>query len=195
MSAGTTTGCTLGRMLKQSRLSRGLSLQTVASNAGITPMYLSLIERNACGPPIDEKLQSLAEVFGEQHVETFFAKAGRVTPRVVNTILRHPTQWSELIEAAKDFDADHLAGLKSFVLLHQGAGKSYLGKFLAKYVADLSLADEKAQRKRPAKDKAGLQRDTKERSTTPKEARVSSVRRAKRVRNAPGFLPGQAGHP
>lgn len=195
MSAGTTTGCTLGRMLKQSRLSRGLSLQTVASNAGITPMYLSLIERNACSPPRDEKLQRLAEVFGEQHVETFFAKAGRVTPRVVNTILRHPTQWSELIEAAKDFDADRLAALKSLVLLHQGAGKSHLGKFLAKYVADLSVADEKSQRKRPTKDEAGIQRHKKERAATPKEARVSSVRRAKRVRNAPGFLPGQAGHP
>jgi transcriptional regulator with XRE-family HTH domain len=104
---------TLGASLKQHRVSKGLSVRAAATNAGITPMYLSLLERNACGPPSDEKLQSLAEALGEPHVENFFAKAGRVTPRVVNTILRHPTSWSEFIEAAKGLDADHLAGLKA----------------------------------------------------------------------------------
>ena len=77
MSAGTTTECTLGEMLRDSRLNSGLSLRTAATTAGITPMYLSLIERDACGPPSDEKLQSLADALGEPHAENFFAKAGR----------------------------------------------------------------------------------------------------------------------
>ena len=195
MNAGTTAECTLGGMLKQSRLNRGLKLRGVAFDAGISPMYLSLLERDACGPPSDEKLQSLAGVLFEQKVAELFAKAGRVTPVVTNTILRHPTEWSEVIAAAKDFNADHLAGLKSLVLLYQGAGKSHLGKFLAKYVADLSVADEKPQRKRQTKDKAGIQRHKKERAATAKRTPVSSVRRGKRVRNAPGFLPGQARRP
>jgi hypothetical protein len=146
-------------------------------------MYLSLLERDECGPPSDEKLLRLSEALGEPHAENFFAKAGRVTPQVVNTILRHPTQWSELIAAAKDLDADHLAGLKKYIVLHKGSGKTDTAKFMAKFIADLSVADEKSQKKRPAKDKAGLQRDTKERAATPQRARV--VRRAKRVRNAP----------
>src|ERR1017187_2628566 len=125
MSAGTTTECTLGEMLRESRLNSGLSGRKAAKDAGITPMYLSLLERDACGPPSDEKLQSLAAVLGEPHAENFFAKAGRVTLQVVKTILRHPTPWTEFISAAKDLDADHLAGFKSFaVLLHQGAGKT-----------------------------------------------------------------------
>jgi hypothetical protein len=158
-------------------------------------MYLSLLERNACGPPSDEKLQSLAAVLGEPHAENFFAKAGRVTPQVAKTILRHPTPWTEVISAAKDLDADHLAGLKSFaVLLHQGAGKSYLMEFLKKFMSDLSVADEKSQRKQPSKGKAGLQRGTKDRATTTK-ARVSSVRRVKGASHAPRLLPGQAGRP
>ena len=178
MSAGTTTECTLGEMLREGRLSRGLSGREAAKIAGITPMYLSLLERDACGPPSDEKLQSLAAVLGEPHAENFFAKAGRVTPQVVKTILRHPTPWTEFISAAKDLDADHLAGLKSFaVLLHQGAGKTDTAKFMAKFVADLS--------KSTSKVKAGLRHDTKERAATPKKARVRSVRRVKRVRNAP----------
>jgi hypothetical protein len=158
-------------------------------------MYLSLLERDACGPPSDEKLQSLARVLFEQGVAELFAKAGRVTPVVTNTILRHPTEWSELITAAKDFDADHLAGLKKYIVLHKGSGKTDTAKFMAQLMADLLVADKKAQRKPSAKDKAGLQRGTKERATTPKEARAGSVRRAKRVRNAPGFPLGQAGPP
>jgi transcriptional regulator with XRE-family HTH domain len=102
---------TLGASLKQHRVSRGLSVRAAAAKAGIAPMYLSLIERDACGPPSDEKLQSLAEVLGEQHVETLFAKAGRVTPLVVDTILRHPTEWSELIEAGKNLDGKQLDAL------------------------------------------------------------------------------------
>jgi transcriptional regulator with XRE-family HTH domain len=123
---------TLGASLKQHRVSRGLSVRAAATQAGIAPMYLSLLERNACGPPSDEKLQSLAEVLGEQHVETLFAKAGRVTPQVVSTILRHPTQWSELIEAAKNLDADHLAGLKTIV--DQAAGSGQFPLFAAKLI-------------------------------------------------------------
>jgi len=51
-----------------------------------------LLERDACGPPSDEKLQALAEALGEPHAENLFAKADRVTPRVVNIILQHPTE-------------------------------------------------------------------------------------------------------
>jgi transcriptional regulator with XRE-family HTH domain len=107
---------TLGASLKQHRVSRGLSVRTAATLAGIAPMYLSLLERDACGPPSDEKLQRLAEVLGEQHAETLFAKAGRVTPQVANTILRHPTQWSQLIEAGKNLDAEPLDLLKEIIL-------------------------------------------------------------------------------
>jgi transcriptional regulator with XRE-family HTH domain len=102
---------TLGASLKQHRLSKGLSVRTAATQAGIAPMYLSLLERDACGPPSDEKLQRLADVLGEQHVETLFAKAGRVTPQVVSTILRHPTEWSEFIEAGKNLDGKQLEAL------------------------------------------------------------------------------------
>jgi transcriptional regulator with XRE-family HTH domain len=102
---------TLGASLRQHRVSRGLSVRAAAAKAGIAPMYLSLLERDACGPPSDEKLQSLAEVLGEPHAERLFAKAGRVTPRVVSTILRHPTEWSELIEAWKNLDGKQLKSL------------------------------------------------------------------------------------
>jgi transcriptional regulator with XRE-family HTH domain len=106
---------TLGILLRQSRLSRGLSLRKVAFSAGFTPMYLSLLERDACGPPSDEKLEALTLALGEPHSEIFFAKAGRVHPRVVDIVLQHPSEWTELLEAGKDLDSDHIESLKTIV--------------------------------------------------------------------------------
>ena len=63
---------------------------------------------------------ALAEALGEPHAENLFAKADRVTPRVVNIILQHPTEWSELLEAAKDLRADHIENLKGTILVIPG---------------------------------------------------------------------------
>jgi transcriptional regulator with XRE-family HTH domain len=115
---------TLGILLRQSRLSRGLSLRKVAFSAGFTPMYLSLLERDACGPPSDEKLQALTEALGEPHSEIFFAKAGRVHPRAVDIILQHPSEWTELLEAGKDLDSDHIESLKTIVNGTPGVAKT-----------------------------------------------------------------------
>jgi transcriptional regulator with XRE-family HTH domain len=127
---------TFGAMLRKVRLTQRLSLRAAAAKAGISPMYLSLLERDACGPPSDEKLQSLAEVLGEQHVETLFAKAGRVTPQVAKTILRHPTEWSELIEAGKNLDCKGINALTEAIFWARAraqvrAAEAFLDKEMA----------------------------------------------------------------
>jgi transcriptional regulator with XRE-family HTH domain len=99
-------------------------LRKVAFSAGFTPMYLSLLERDACGPPSDEKLQALTEALGEPHSEIFFAKAGRVHPRAVDIILQHPSEWTELLEAGKDLDSDHIESLKTIVNGIPGVAKT-----------------------------------------------------------------------
>jgi transcriptional regulator with XRE-family HTH domain len=116
--------CSLGSMLRRARIKQKLTLRQVASNAGISPMYLSLLERDACGAPSDEKLQALADALGESHSEIFFAKAGRVHPRVARIILQYPTQWTQLLEAGKDLDSDHIASLKTIVDGTPGVGKT-----------------------------------------------------------------------
>jgi transcriptional regulator with XRE-family HTH domain len=106
---------TLGALLRQTRLRRDLSLRKAAFNAGLSPMYLSLLERDACGPPSDGKLQALAQALGEQ-AGTLFAKAGRVPPRVADIILRNPAEWSALIEASKELNSVQIERLKDTIL-------------------------------------------------------------------------------
>lgn len=155
---------TLGILLRQSRLSRGLSLRKVAFSAGFTPMYLSLLERDACGPPSDEKLQALTEALGEPHSEIFFAKAGRVHPRAVDIILQHPSEWTELLEAGKDLDSDHIETLKTIV-----NGTPGVGKTLA-LLHTIRAATQQAQ--------AEASQNLVERSTNPVESAVAAIQQA-----------------
>jgi transcriptional regulator with XRE-family HTH domain len=138
---------TLGTLLRQTRLSRGQSLRNVAFSAGLSPMYLSLLERDACGPPSDEKLESLAKVLEEPHPENVFAKAGRVTPRVASIILRHPTQWSELLLACELLGADDVAKLKETIVAGTpGTGKTQaLLESIAANIQRVSAATRRAQ--------------------------------------------------
>lgn len=100
-------------------------MRNVAFSAGLSPMYLSLLERDACGPPSDEKLESLAKVLEEPNPESVFALAGRVTPRVASIILRHPTQWGELLHACEHLGADDVAKLKETIVAGTpGTGKT-----------------------------------------------------------------------
>lgn len=153
MSAGTTAESTLGNLLRQTRLSQELSLRKVAAIARVTPMYLSLLERDECGPPSDEKLLRLSEALGKSHAENFFAKAGRITPKVVNTILRNPTQWSELIEAGKDLDGKELEAVKEMILDPSLGTGSFLLEALSQ-VRERMSSRAKTIKKRKAKRKA-----------------------------------------
>lgn len=110
-----TVHCTLGEFLRQTRLRRELSLRRAAFNAGLSPMYLSLLERDLCGPPSKEKLQALAQALGEQ-TAPLFAKAGRVPPSVAKIILRHPIEWTDLIEAGENLDPVQISRLKETIL-------------------------------------------------------------------------------
>lgn len=106
---------TLGPFLRQARLRREVSLREAALEAGLSPMYLSLLERDACGSPSNDKLQALAQVLGT-HEASLFARAGRVHPSIAQIILRHPSEWSALIDAGKDLNSAQLRKLKDVIL-------------------------------------------------------------------------------
>jgi transcriptional regulator with XRE-family HTH domain len=138
---------TLGALLRQTRLIRGLSLRNVAFSAGLSPMYLSLLERDACGPPSNEKLESLAKMLEEPNPENVFAKAGRVTPRVASIILRHPTQWTELLHACEHLGAEDVSKLKETIVAGTpGTGKTKtLLESIATNIRRVSVATRRAQ--------------------------------------------------
>jgi hypothetical protein len=88
-------------------------LRDVASKAGISAMYLSLLERDECEPR-SEVLDALANALGEQ-AEILFVKAGRVHSTLVRTMMRHPAEWVGLLKAGENASSAQLRGLQALV--------------------------------------------------------------------------------
>lgn len=76
------------------------SLRQVAGRCGITPAYLSRVERAEVAPPGEETLLRLAEELGE-NPDVMLALAGKISADLKAVILARPQLFAEMIRAAK----------------------------------------------------------------------------------------------
>jgi transcriptional regulator with XRE-family HTH domain len=81
------------------------SLRRVASRCGVTPAYLSRVERGEVAPPGEETLTRLANELGEDP-DVLLAMAGKISTDLRNAILARPQLFAELIRSIKSMP-DH----------------------------------------------------------------------------------------
>jgi len=72
-------------------------LRKVAGRAGISPTYLSRLENGKADPPSEEVIEALAAELGE-NPDGLLAMAGKVSPRLVEIISKHPELFAHCIE-------------------------------------------------------------------------------------------------
>ena len=85
---------------KQLEMSPAFSLRQVAGRCGITPAYLSRVERAEVAPPGEETLLKLAKELGEDR-DVMLALAGKISADLKAAILARPQLFAELIRAIK----------------------------------------------------------------------------------------------
>ena len=90
------------RGLREKRASRDpeFSLRQVAIRCGVTPAYLSRVERDEVAPPGEETLVKLADELGEDR-DVMLALAGKISSDLRVAILARPQLFAELIRALK----------------------------------------------------------------------------------------------
>ncbi len=95
------------RQLREERWrdDRSFSLRQVATRCGITPAYLSRVERGEVAPPGEETLLRLAADIKEDP-DVLMALAGKVSKDLRAAILARPKLFAELIRAVKEMP-DH----------------------------------------------------------------------------------------
>jgi transcriptional regulator with XRE-family HTH domain len=79
-----------GELLRTLREDRGFTLRRFAARMGISPTYLSAVERGEVPVPTEEKIFALAQVF-ERDPDELLAAAGRVAsdlPPILNRLPR-----------------------------------------------------------------------------------------------------------
>lgn len=89
------------RRLREERLKKepGFTLRKFASMIGISPTYLSKIERDEFPPPAEEKIIAMAKALGADPDE-LLALAGKVATELSQIILKRPHAMAELLRKA-----------------------------------------------------------------------------------------------
>ncbi|HEX5724466.1 MAG TPA: helix-turn-helix transcriptional regulator [Longimicrobiaceae bacterium] len=97
----------LGDYLRGRRLARyetdpAYSVNRVAGRVGVTPSYLSQVERGLTrSPPSEETLVALADDLGVDR-DLVLALAGKIASDLRQTITRRPTLFAELLRELRD---------------------------------------------------------------------------------------------
>ena len=99
-----------GAFIRRQREAKELGLREMAKKIGVSPTYLSKIERDEFPPPAEERVRAIAEIF-ECDLDDLLARAGRVSSDITDIIKREPVQLAALLRTAKGLSAEDIARL------------------------------------------------------------------------------------
>lgn len=99
-----------GQTVRRLRKAKGFSLRKFAGIIGMSPTYLSRIERDEFAPPAEEKVIAIAEAL-DQDRDELLALAGRVASDLPDIIKRHPREMATFIRSTTGLSADEITRL------------------------------------------------------------------------------------
>ena len=87
-----------GAFIRREREARAFGLREMAK-IGVSPTYMSKVERDEFAPPTEDKVRSIAQIL-ECDPDKLLAMAGRVPSDLADIIKRHPVEMSALLRTA-----------------------------------------------------------------------------------------------
>jgi transcriptional regulator with XRE-family HTH domain len=99
-----------GAYVRQEREGREIGLREMAKKIGVSPTYLSKVEREEFSPPAEDKVRKIAELF-DIDVDELLALAGRVSSDLTAIIRRHPREMASFLRSANGLTAEQMAKL------------------------------------------------------------------------------------
>jgi transcriptional regulator with XRE-family HTH domain len=99
-----------GAFVRRERESKELGLREMAKMIGVSPTYLSKVERDEFPPPAEDKVKAIAGIIG-CNPDALLALAGRISSDVSEIIKAHPVEMTALLRTARSLDPTDLARL------------------------------------------------------------------------------------
>lgn len=99
-----------GAFIRQKREAREIGLREMSKMIGVSPTYLSKVERDEFTPPTEEKVRAIAKIL-ECDADDLLARAGRVSSDIADIIKRHPVELSALLRTANGLNDEEIARL------------------------------------------------------------------------------------
>lgn len=99
-----------GAFIRREREAKEIGLREMAKRIGVSPTYLSKVERDEFAPPAEDKVKAIAQII-ECDVDDLLARAGRVSADITDIIKRHPVELAALLRTTKNLTAEDIARL------------------------------------------------------------------------------------
>jgi transcriptional regulator with XRE-family HTH domain len=99
-----------GAVIRRAREAKDIGLREMARKIGVSPTYISKVERNEFPPPAEDKVRKIAEII-EQDPDELLALAGRVASDLTDIIREQPRQMADFLRAARGLTAEDMARL------------------------------------------------------------------------------------
>ena len=99
-----------GAFVRREREARDIGLREMAKKIGVSPTYLSKIERDEFPPPAEDKVKAIAKII-DCDVDDLLARAGRVSSDISDIIKRRPVELADLLRTTKGLTAEDIIRL------------------------------------------------------------------------------------
>jgi len=99
-----------GAFIRREREAREIGLREMAKMMGVSPSYLSKVERDEFPPPTEDKVKAIAKII-ECDADDLLARAGRVSSDISDIIKRQPVELTALLRTANGLKAEDIARL------------------------------------------------------------------------------------
>src|SRR5215831_21300570 len=106
----TTGRKSFGALVRRQREAKEIGLREMAKKIGVSPTYLSKVERAEFPPPVEDKVRKIAEIIGRD-ADELLALAGRVASDLTDIIRERPREMADFLRAAKGLTAEAIAAL------------------------------------------------------------------------------------
>jgi DNA-binding XRE family transcriptional regulator len=97
-----------GAFIRRERENKEIGLREMAKMIGVSPTYLSKVERDEFSPPTEDRVRAIAQVIGCD-VDELLARAGRVATDLSDIIKRHPVELAALLRTTKGLTTEDIA--------------------------------------------------------------------------------------
>jgi transcriptional regulator with XRE-family HTH domain len=97
----------------KARTDPGFTVRRFAQTMGLSPAYISMLERGEVNPPKADNIRKMAELL-ECSADELFALAKKVNPELASIIVSNPEIVPDLLRTVKDMPSDKVKTLLDF---------------------------------------------------------------------------------
>jgi transcriptional regulator with XRE-family HTH domain len=104
------SGEKFGAFVRREREAKEIGLREMAKMIGVSPTYLSKVERDEFPPPAEDRVKAIAQII-KCDVDELLARAGRVSSDLSDIIKQQPRELAALLRTTKGLSAENIAKL------------------------------------------------------------------------------------